>query len=44
MRLRTTLGKHAIFTRRVLLFVVRAAVLGSMSFAIGFGFLVGGFA
>jgi len=41
MRLRTTLGKHAIFTRRVLLFVVRAAVLGSMSFAIGFGFLVG---
>jgi PAS domain S-box-containing protein len=41
MRPRTTLGKHAIFTRRVLLFVVRAAVLGSMSFAIGFGFLVG---
>jgi PAS domain S-box-containing protein len=41
MRQRTTLGKPAIFTRRVLLFVVRAAVLGSMSFAIGFGFLVG---
>jgi PAS domain S-box-containing protein len=41
MRPRTTLGKPAIFTRRVLLFVVRAAVLGSMSFAIGFGFLVG---
>jgi len=41
MRPRTTLGKHLIFTRRILLFVVRAAVLGSMSFAIGFGFLVG---
>jgi PAS domain S-box-containing protein len=41
MRQRTTLGKPAIFTRRVLLFVVRAAVLGSMSFAIGFGFLIG---
>jgi PAS domain S-box-containing protein len=41
MRPRTTLGQHLIFTRRILLFVVRAAVLGSMSFAVGFGFLVG---
>jgi PAS domain S-box-containing protein len=41
MRPRTTLGKHLIFTRRILLLVVRAAVLGSMSFAVGFGFLVG---
>jgi PAS domain S-box-containing protein len=41
MRPRTTLGQHAIFSRRVLLLVLRAAVLGSMSFAVGFGFLVG---
>jgi len=41
MRPRATLGQHLIFTRRILLFVVRAAVLGSMSFAVGFGFLVG---
>ncbi len=41
MRPRTKLGKHLIFTRRILLFVVRALVLGSMSFAAGFGFLVG---
>jgi PAS domain S-box-containing protein len=41
MRPRPTLGQHLIFTRRVLLFIVRAAVLGSMSFAVGFGFLVG---
>ena len=41
MRPRTTLGKHMIFTRRILLLIVRAAVLGSMSFAVGFGFLVG---
>jgi len=41
MRPRTTLGKQLIFTRRILLLVVRAAVLGSMSFAVGFGFLVG---
>jgi PAS domain S-box-containing protein len=41
MRPRASLGKHLIFTRRILLLVVRAAVLGSMSFAVGFGFLVG---
>ena len=41
MRPRTTLGQYAIFSRRILLLVVRAIVLGSMSFAVGFGFLVG---
>ncbi len=41
MRPRATLGKHAIFTRRLLSLVVRAAVLTSMSFAVAFGFLSG---
>jgi PAS domain S-box-containing protein len=41
MRPRATLGKPAIFTRRLFSLMVRAAVIGSMSFAVSFGFLSG---
>jgi PAS domain S-box-containing protein len=41
MRPRATLGKPAIFTRRLFSLIVRAAVIGSMSFAVSFGFLSG---
>ena len=41
MRSRATLGKPAIFSRRLFSLVVRAAVIGSMSFAVSFGFLSG---
>ena len=41
MRPRATLGKPAIFTRRLASLIVRAAVIGSMSFAVSFGFLSG---
>jgi signal transduction histidine kinase/DNA-binding response OmpR family regulator len=41
MRSRATLGKPAIFTRRLFSLVVRAAVVGSTSFAVSFGFLSG---
>jgi len=38
---RSSLGKHAIMTRRVLSLVVRALAITSMSFAVAFGFLSG---
>ncbi|HEY1979707.1 MAG TPA: ATP-binding protein [Xanthobacteraceae bacterium] len=41
MRPRASLGKHAIFTRRLLSLVVRALAITSMSFAVAFGFLSG---
>jgi PAS domain S-box-containing protein len=41
MRPRATLKKPAIFTRRFLSLVVRAAAIASMSFGIAFGFLSG---
>jgi PAS domain S-box-containing protein len=41
MRPRTTLGQQIILTRRILLVVVRAAAVASMSFAVGYGFLAG---
>ncbi|HEX4411771.1 MAG TPA: ATP-binding protein [Xanthobacteraceae bacterium] len=41
MRPRTTLGRSAIFTRRLFSLVIRAAAITSMSFAVAFGFLSG---
>ncbi|MGB6541905.1 MAG: ATP-binding protein [Xanthobacteraceae bacterium] len=41
MRPRATLGKPAILTRRLFSLLVRSAVIGSMSFAISFGFISG---
>jgi len=41
MRLRATLGKPAILSRRLFSAIVRAAVIGSTSFAVSFGFLSG---
>ncbi|HEY1747462.1 MAG TPA: ATP-binding protein [Xanthobacteraceae bacterium] len=41
MRPRTTLGQQIILSRRILLVVVRAAAIASMSFAVGYGFLAG---
>ncbi len=41
MRSRATLGKPAIFSRRLFSAMVRAAVIGSMSFAVSFGFISG---
>jgi PAS domain S-box-containing protein len=41
MRPRASLGKHVIFTRRLLSLVVRALAITSMSFAVAFGFLSG---
>ncbi len=41
MRPRATLGKPAILTRRLFSLLVRSAVIGSMSFAVSFGFLSG---
>jgi signal transduction histidine kinase/CheY-like chemotaxis protein len=41
MRSRATLGKPAIFSRRLFSAIVRAAVIGSTSFAVSFGFLSG---
>jgi len=41
MRPRATLGKPAIIGRRLFSFVVRSAVIISMSFAVAFGFLAG---
>jgi signal transduction histidine kinase/CheY-like chemotaxis protein len=41
MRLRAQLWKPAIITRRLSSFIVRAAIVTSMSFAVAFGFLAG---
>jgi signal transduction histidine kinase/CheY-like chemotaxis protein len=41
MRFRATLGKPAILSRRLFSAIVRAAVIGSTSFAVSFGFLSG---
>jgi len=41
MRDRATLGKPAIVGRRIFSFIVRSAVIISMSFAVAFGFLAG---
>ena len=41
MRPRATLGTPAILTRRLFSLLVRMAVIGSMSFAVAFGFLSG---
>jgi signal transduction histidine kinase/DNA-binding response OmpR family regulator len=41
MRPRATLGKPAILTRRLFSLLVRSAVIGSMSFAVSFGFISG---
>ena len=41
MRPRATLGKPAILTRRLFALLVRSAVIGSMSFAVSFGFISG---
>jgi PAS domain S-box-containing protein len=41
MRPRASLGKHVIFTRRLVSLVVRALAITSMSFAVAFGFLSG---
>jgi signal transduction histidine kinase/CheY-like chemotaxis protein len=41
MRPRATLGKPAIIGRRLFSFIVRSAVVTSMSFAVAFGFLAG---
>jgi PAS domain S-box-containing protein len=41
MRPRATIGKPAIIGRRIFTFVVRSAIIISMSFAVAFGFLAG---
>ncbi len=41
MRPRASVGKHVIFTRRLVSLVVRALAITSMSFAVAFGFLSG---